>query len=167
MLHFAYRKIQQKLSAYFIGFPLPAENFARKIFFGKNVKPFLTSRLPLGGKLCPQGGVEGRFTNEPPLQTPYSKFALQIIFKQRGSFTFEPQFSNKWARLVSYPPDFFTPPTPKKKATAAPKKRQTAALFMPALSRAVPQKNLNSPAKNNRTPPNNTRRDTKARFYRS
>ena len=44
---------RQKLSALFQGFPLPEKNSANFIFFGKNVKPCLTSRLPHGGLFLP------------------------------------------------------------------------------------------------------------------
>ena len=50
----------QKSSALFQGFPLPEKNSANFIFFGKNVKPCLTSRLPLGGKLSTSLTDEGR-----------------------------------------------------------------------------------------------------------
>ncbi|MFR2944772.1 MAG: hypothetical protein ACLTKZ_06160, partial [Lachnospiraceae bacterium] len=39
--------LRKKLSALFQGFPLPAENFACKIFFGKNAQP-LSEASPRG-----------------------------------------------------------------------------------------------------------------------
>ena len=51
---------RQKLSALFQAFPLPEKNSANFIFFGKNGKPCLTSRLPHGGRLLAKQGGEGR-----------------------------------------------------------------------------------------------------------
>jgi len=42
---------------------LPEKNSENLIFFGKNVKPCLTSRLPLGGKLLAKQGDEGQPNN--------------------------------------------------------------------------------------------------------
>jgi len=45
------------------GFPLPEKKFSKLHFFGKNVKPCLVSRLPLGGKLLAKQGGEGQPNN--------------------------------------------------------------------------------------------------------
>ena len=58
LLHFAYRKIQQKLSASFRGFPLLHFLLGRK--FSKNCQP-LSEASPRGEALPRSGGDEGRF----------------------------------------------------------------------------------------------------------
>ena len=51
---------EAKIVCRFAAFPCLKKNAANFIFFGKNVKPCLTSRLPLGGKLSTSLTDEGR-----------------------------------------------------------------------------------------------------------
>ena len=59
------------------GFPLPEKNSANFIFFGKNGNPFLTSRLPLGGRLRREAVVRGASCSPFPLLSPLGKVAAK------------------------------------------------------------------------------------------
>ena len=80
------------------GFPLPEKNSANFIFFGKNVKPCLTSRLPLGGRLLAKQGGEGRIL-----------FMIDIFYRKFSSRGVTNLFSvisqcNRWIRcLLAFP----------------------------------------------------------------
>ena len=67
LLHFAQRKIQQKLSASFRGFPLPAENFSLQNFLRQKCEAFLASGFPSGGSSLRSKVMRGAAYNAKPI----------------------------------------------------------------------------------------------------